>query len=208
MPPVASLAALWVSSSTDSTEPTAAGGEGRSTIWPVCAQGGRVEFAEPPPITTRELDMLPADNPFSAPSDLPYEVPPFDRIQEEHFLPAFTAGMAEQRAEVEAVASDPAAPTFENTLVALERSGRLLVRTSVVFYNLSSSHTSPGIQAVEAEVAPQLAAHRDAIFLDKRLYARVKALHDVRGELNLDPESAWLLERYHTDFVRAGAQLS
>jgi peptidyl-dipeptidase Dcp len=152
--------------------------------------------------------MLPADNPFSAPSELPYQVPPFDRIQEEHFLPAFTAGMAEQRAEVEAIASDPAAPTFENTLIALERSGRLLARTSLVFYNLTGSHTSPGIQTVEAEVAPKLAAHRDAIFLDTRLYARIKALYDVRDELNLDPESAWLLERYHTDFVRAGARLS
>jgi peptidyl-dipeptidase Dcp len=152
--------------------------------------------------------MLPADNPFSAPSDLPYEVPPFDRIREEHYLPAFVAGMQEQRAQVEAIAADPAEPTFDNTLVALERSGRLLARTSLAFYNLTGSHTSPGIQAVEAEVAPQLAAHRDAIFLNKQLYARVKALYDVRATLDLDPESAWLLERYNTDFVRAGARLS
>ena len=152
--------------------------------------------------------MLPADNPFTALSELPYQVPPFDRIREEHFLPAFTAGMAEQRTQVEAIATDPAAPTFDNTLVALERSGRLLARTSLVFVNLTGSHTSPGLQAIEAEVAPLLAAHRDAIFLDPRLYARIKALYDVRPTLNLDPESDWLLERYHTDFVRAGARLS
>jgi peptidyl-dipeptidase Dcp len=152
--------------------------------------------------------MLSADNPFSAPSELPYQVPPFDRIREEHFLPALTAGMAEQRAEVEAIASDPAAPTFDNTLVALERSGQLLTRTAIVFFNLAGSHTSPGIQDIEAAVAPDLAAHRDAIFLDKRLYARIEALYNQREELNLDPESAWLLERYHTDFVRAGARLS
>jgi peptidyl-dipeptidase Dcp len=152
--------------------------------------------------------MLPADNPFATPSVLPYEVPPFDRIKEDHFLPAFTAGMAEQRAEVEAIATDQAAPTFENTLVALERSGRLLARTSLAFYNLTSAHTSPGLQEIDTAVAPALAAHRDAIFLDKRLYARVKDLYDARESLELDQESAWLLERYHTDFVRAGARLS
>jgi peptidyl-dipeptidase Dcp len=152
--------------------------------------------------------MLPADNPFFAPSDLPYQVPPFDRIAEEHYLPAFTAGMAEQRAEVEAIASSDEEPTFDNTLVALERSGRLLQRVSLVFFNLTGADTNPRLQEIETEVAPRLAAHSDAVFLDKRLYARVKALYDARASLDIDAESAWLLERYHTEFVRAGAQLS
>ncbi|NUO55378.1 MAG: M3 family metallopeptidase [Hamadaea sp.] len=152
--------------------------------------------------------MLPADNPFAIPSDLPYEVPPFDRIAEEHYLPALRAGMAEQRAEVDAIAAQADEPTFENTLVALERSGRLLQRVSLAFYNVTSADTTPGLQAIEAEIAPETAAHSDAIFLDRRLYARIKSLYDRRDSLGLDPESAWLLERYHTEFVRAGAQLS
>lgn len=149
-----------------------------------------------------------ADNPFFAPSDLPYQVPPFDRIAEEHYLPAFAAGMAEQRAEVETIASSDEDPTFDNTLVALERSGQLLHRVSLAFFNVSSADTNPRLQEIQTEVAPQLAAHSDAIYLDKRLYARVQALHDARGSLGLDPESSWLLERYRIQFVRAGAQLS
>ncbi|NUR74568.1 MAG: M3 family metallopeptidase [Hamadaea sp.] len=152
--------------------------------------------------------MLPADNPFATPSDLPYEVPPFDRIAEEHYLPALRAGMAEQRAEVEAITAQTDEPTFENTLVALERTGRLLKRVALAFDNVTSADTTPGLQEIESEVAPELAAHSDAIFLDQALYARVKSLYDRRDSLGLDPESAWLLERYHTQFVRAGARLS
>lgn len=152
--------------------------------------------------------MLPADNPFATTSPLPYEVPPFDRIAEEHYLPAFREGMAEQRAEVEAIVALDGEPTFDDTLVALERSGRLLQRVSLAFYNLTGAHTDPRLQEIEAEIAPELSAHSDAIFLDQRLYTRVKSLYDRRDALALDPESAWLLERYHTEFVRAGAQLS
>lgn len=145
-------------------------------------------------------------NPFLAPSELPYQLPPFDAIQVEHYLPAFEAGMAEQRAEVAAISSDPRPPTFENTLVALERSGRLLSRVSAVFFNVAATDATERIRQIEREVAPRLAAHRDAIFQDRRLYARVQALYETRHQLT-DPESAWLLERYHTDFVRAGAAL-
>ncbi|MEV6971556.1 M3 family peptidase, partial [Hamadaea sp. NPDC051192] len=99
--------------------------------------------------------MLPADNPFATPSDLPYEVPPFDRIAEEHYLPALRAGMAEQRAEVEAIAVQADEPTFENTLVALERTGRLLQRVSLAFYNVTGADTTPGLQDIEAEIAPE-----------------------------------------------------
>ncbi|WP_232661025.1 M3 family metallopeptidase [Pseudonocardia sp. TRM90224] len=146
-------------------------------------------------------------DPFMAPSALPFAFPDFDAIREEHFAPAFTAGMAEQRAEVDAITSRREAPTFENTIVALERSGRRLSRVSSVFFTLVGSCSTPGIRAVEAEVAPQLAAHSDAIMLDPALFARIDELHEKRADLDLDPESLRLLERRHRDAVRAGALL-
>jgi peptidyl-dipeptidase Dcp len=156
---------------------------------------------------TASAGPLPADNPFAAPSELPYGLPPFDRIRSEHYRPAFTAGMAEQRREVEAIAVDPAEPTLENTLDALERSGALLTRVSATFFNLTSSAVTDELAALEADVAPELAAHRDAILLDGRLFARIEALQARRDELELDAEQERLLERYHRDFVRAGAGL-
>lgn len=148
------------------------------------------------------------DNPFFAASDLPYQLPPFDRIETGHYLPAFERGMAEQRAEVEAIATLPEPPTFDNVLVALERSGRVLQRVSAVFFNVTSSDTSPELQEIESRVVPLLSAHGDAIMLDRRLFARIEQLYDQRDTLDLDGEAAWLLERYHTEFVRAGARLS
>ncbi|GIH29763.1 peptidyl-dipeptidase Dcp [Acrocarpospora phusangensis] len=145
--------------------------------------------------------MTPADHPFLTPSDLPYELPPFREIREEHYGPAFEQGMAEHLAEVEAIAADPAPPTFANTVEALELSGRLLDRVSTVFFNQASSDTTPGIQAIQQEVTPKLAKHSDAIHLNPRLYARLKA---VTTE---DPAEQWLLDRYRTDFIRAGAEL-
>jgi peptidyl-dipeptidase Dcp len=150
---------------------------------------------------------LPASNPFAEPSNLPFQLPPFDRIKDADYAPAYAAGMDEQRREVAAIAHDPASPTFDNTILALERSGRLLTRVSRVFINLSASNTDPEMQKVETEMAPRLAAHRDAIYLDPALFARVDALYQQRASLKLDAESLQLLERYHTDFVRAGAQL-
>ena len=147
-------------------------------------------------------------NPFFEPSSLPYQAPPFDRIREEHYAPAFAEGMKRQLAEIAAIADDPAPPTFANTLEAMERSGELLTRVSKVFFNLAQSNTTEGIQKIKAEIAPKLAAHRDAIFLDAKLYARVKALYEKRASLGLDAESAYLLERIHREFVRAGAELS
>ena len=117
-----------------------------------------------------------AANPFLAPSPLPFGYPDFSAIREEHFLPAFVEGMARQRAEVDAIAADPAPPTFENTLVALERSGDVLRRVSAVFFVLAASSSTEGIRAVEAEVAPLLAAHADAIRLDPALFARIEAV--------------------------------
>ena len=152
---------------------------------------------------------LAADNPFGTPSTLPYGLPDFARIREEHYRPALLAGMAEQREEMEAVATDPAPPTVENTLEALERSGRLLQRAVVSFYNQSSADSTPGLEAVEEEIAPLFAAHHDAIYLDPRLFARVSALQAQvdAGELALEPDTAWLLHRTHTRFVRAGVGL-
>ena len=147
-------------------------------------------------------------NPFLAPSPLPFAFPDFDAIQEEHFRPAFAAGMAEQRAEVEAITADPGPATFENTIVALERSGATLRRVSRVFFTLVSSCSTPGIREIEAEVAPQLSAHADAIMLDPMLFVRVEALYAARADLGLDAESVRLLERRYRDAVRAGARLA
>jgi peptidyl-dipeptidase Dcp len=148
------------------------------------------------------------DNPFSQPSTLPYRLPPFDRIKDSDYRPAFEAGMRAQRREVEAIAQNARAPGFENTILALERSGQLLDRVVTVFFNLNSSNTDPQMQQVETEMAPKLAAHADAIMLDPALYARVDTLYRRRAGLKLDPESLQLLERYHIQFVRAGAKLS
>ena len=159
---------------------------------------------------TQEAGTTPmaADNPFVRPSPLPFEMPPFDRIHDADYAPAFEAGMREQLQEVAAIAHSAQPPSFENTIVALERSGRVLDRVASVFYNLNSCNTDPQMQKVDTELAPKLAAHNDAIFLDAALWARVAALYDQRASLNLDPESLQLLTRYHTQFVRAGAQLS
>src|SRR5213596_2171858 len=148
------------------------------------------------------------DNPLLTESSLPYHVPPFDRIKDEHFAPAMEAGMHEELKEVEVVANNSEKPTFENTIVALERTGRLLDRAERSFDNLNACNTNPTLQKIETEMAPKLAAHRDAIHLNSKLFARVQELYDNRDKLGLDPESAYLLERYYKYFVRAGAKLS
>lgn len=149
-----------------------------------------------------------SDNPLMSASPLPYQLPPFDQIENAHFGPAMRAGMAQQRAEVAAITANPETPSFENTLVALERSGRTLDRSSRVFYALNAAHTNPELQALEAEIGPELAAHTDAILLDGALFSRIDALYQKRQTLDLDAESAWLLERTWRDFVAAGAQLN
>ncbi|ONF68684.1 M3 family metallopeptidase [Amycolatopsis keratiniphila] len=151
--------------------------------------------------------MISQDNPFAAPSELPYALPPFDRIADEHFLPAFEAGLAEHAAEIEEIANSAEPPTFENTIVALEKSGRLLSRVSSVFFNLAGSNANDEIQRVQAEMAPRLAAHADAINLNPALFARINSLFERKDELGLDGESLRLLERHHTDVRRAGAGL-
>jgi peptidyl-dipeptidase Dcp len=141
-------------------------------------------------------------------SALPFHYPPFDKIKDGDFTPAMDAGMREQLKEIEPIANSSEKPTFENTVVALERTGRLLDRAEGIFSNLNACNTNPALQKIETEMAPKLAAHRDAIHLNGKLFARVKELYDNRDKLGLDPESAYLLERYYKDFVRAGAKLS
>lgn len=147
------------------------------------------------------------ENPFFKPSPLVYELPPFAEIRPEHFLPAYERGMAEQLAEIAAITADPRPPTPDNTLVALERSGELLRRVDAVFRNQSASDTSEPVDEVETAVSPLLAAHHDAIHLDRALFARIEELYGRRAELGLDPESLRLLETRHTRFVRSGARL-
>jgi peptidyl-dipeptidase Dcp len=145
-------------------------------------------------------------NPFLTKSSLLYQAPPFDRIHDADYGPAMDAGMAEHLTEVAAIANLTEAPTFDNTIVALERSGELLTRVTKVFFAMSGANTNDALQKVEQDVAPKLAAHLDAIYLDPKLYARVKVLYDQRATLASDAK--YLVERYHRDFVRAGAQLS
>ncbi len=148
------------------------------------------------------------ENPLLVESPLPLHYPQFDKIKNEHFLPAFEQGMAENLREVNAIATNPAPPTFENTVIALEKSGELLGRTSRIFSNLSGTFTNPEIQAIQRSLAPRLAAHADAVNLNPALFARIAALYDARATLGLDAEAQRLLWRYHKDFVRAGAKLS
>jgi peptidyl-dipeptidase Dcp len=147
-------------------------------------------------------------NPFLAPSPLPFELPPFAEIREEHYGPAIDEGMRQQLAEVRAVADDPEPPTFANTFLPLERSGALLDRVWRAFDAVHSAHTSPGLEALDSEYSPRLAAHRDAIALDPDLYARVRAVHDDTEQMAaLDPESRRLVARTLTELTVAGAGL-
>ena len=154
--------------------------------------------------------MSPPDrnNPLLQAWDEPFGLPPFERARSEHFAPAFEQAMLLHRAEIERIANASAAPTFENTIAALDRSGRLLTRTEQLFFNLTASETSPQLQAVEREVAPILAAHENAILLDQKLFARIDELYRRRETLSLNAEQMRLLERVHLDSVLAGARLS
>src|SRR5436190_4309067 len=157
-------------------------------------------------------------NPLLTESALPYHYPAFDKIKDQHFVPAIEAGMLEELKEIDPIANNSEKPTFDNTIVALERTGRLLDRAQRTFSNLNACDTNPTRQKIEKEMAPKLSVHRDQIFLNPKLFARLQELYDKQdkfaaanpsgGGLGLDPESAYLLERYYKDFVRAGAQLS
>ncbi|MEO5722107.1 MAG: M3 family metallopeptidase [Chthoniobacterales bacterium] len=147
-------------------------------------------------------------NPLLKESTLSYHYPVFDKIKDEHYQPAIEAGMAAELEEIEKIANDPAEPTFENTIVAMEKSGDLLNRANRIFSNLNASNTNPTMQKIDKELSPKLAAHQDAISLNGPLFKRVESLYEERDKLGLDAESKFLLERYYKDFVRAGAKLS
>jgi peptidyl-dipeptidase Dcp len=147
-------------------------------------------------------------NPFYAPSTLPFQAPPFDKIKDEDFQPAIEAGIAQEHAEIEVIANNPEAPTFENTIVAMEKGGRLLNRVMSAFYGVTGANTDPVLQQVKTTEAPKLAAHADFIHLNTKLFARIDAIYKERAALKLDPESLRLVEHIYDEFVHAGANLS
>lgn len=149
-----------------------------------------------------------SNNPFFEESTLPFEAPDFTQITNDHYVPAFERGIDEQLEEINSIASNTEEPTFENTIVAMERSGQLLNRAQSVFYSLTSAHTNEEIQAIQSEFAPIFAAHSDDILLNSDLFARVDELYQGRESLDLNPEQMKLLEDTHLDFIRAGARLT
>ena len=157
--------------------------------------------------TAKPGATLPAANPFAAASTLPFQAPRFDKIKDSDYLPAFEAGMREQLAEVGRIAASKDAPTFANTIEAMERSGQMLNRVGAVFNALTGADTNAELQKVQETIAPKLAAHQDAIFLDAKLFGRVAKLYETRDGLGLDPVQKYLVERYYRNFVRAGAKL-
>ena len=147
-------------------------------------------------------------NPLTVPSTLPFQAPRFDQITDADYQPALEQGMAEQIAEMKAIANNPAAPTFANTIEAMERSGRTLDRASQAFFGVSQANTNDALDKVRSAVAPKMAQHGDAIYLDPKLFARVQALYAKKDSLGLDAEQKQVLEIYHSDFLHAGAQLN
>ena len=163
--------------------------------------------APPAPAATAATTST-GPNPFFTQSTLQFQAPRFDKIKDTDYTPALEEGMKRQLAQVDTIANDPQPPTFANTIEAMERSGDLLTRTAKVFFNLVQSNTNDTLEKVEAEEAPKLASHQDTIFLNPKLFARVKTLYDTRDTLGLDRESKYLVERYYKNFVRAGALLN
>jgi peptidyl-dipeptidase Dcp len=155
----------------------------------------------------RAADFGPS-NPFFKASPLPFHAPPFDKIKDEDYQPAIEAGMAEQLQEIDAIAANPAAPTLQNTYVAMERSGRLLARALAAFGGVSQANTNPALQATKTALAPKLAAHRDAIQLNRKLFERLAVVYRERVALQLEPESLRLVEQTYDEFAHSGANLS
>lgn len=156
---------------------------------------------------TTEIPVATTPNPLLKASTLPYGMPAFDKIEDGHFVPALEAGMAEQLAEIDAIVRVKSVPTFENTIVALERTGAILGTATRVFFNLNGADTNPVRQAIASKMTPALTAHQDAIFLNDGLFQKVDAVYRSRNDRGLDAESIRLIEQYHLGFVRAGAKL-
>ena len=149
----------------------------------------------------------PRDNPLLQPWTGEFGLPPFAAVRAEHFAPAFELAMKAHLDEIGAIGNAAEAPSFASTIAALDRAGRLFERIGGLFHNLTSSETSPALQAVERQMAPLLAAHDSRVYMHRALFARIDSLHGRRHELGLSPEQLRVLERYHTDFVRAGARM-
>ncbi|MCK9312387.1 MAG: M3 family metallopeptidase, partial [Bacteroidales bacterium] len=149
-----------------------------------------------------------AENPFFSTYDTPYGAPPFDKIQVEHYMPAFLEGLKRQNKEIEKIASYSAAPTFDNTIVALDFSGELLRNVSQVFFSLTECETNDQMNAIAEEITPLLSEHQDNIYLNANLFSRIKSLHEKKASLNLTREQERLLDDYYKNFVRSGASLN
>ncbi|MEO7502474.1 MAG: M3 family metallopeptidase [Gemmatimonadaceae bacterium] len=160
------------------------------------------------PSTSANGAALSSSNPFYAPSTLPFQVPPFDKIKNSDYQPAIEAGMKQQLAEVDAIANQSAAATFDNTIIPMERSGGLLTRAAKTFNAITAANTDSILQGIQEVVAPKLAAHNDAIYLNDKLFQRVRSIYDRREAPGLNAEQKFLVELYHRNFIRAGAQLS
>jgi peptidyl-dipeptidase Dcp len=168
---------------------------------------GAIALGSSNPALAAAADFGPS-NPFYSASSLPFEAPPFDKIKDSDYQPAIEAGMAQQQAEIQAIADNPDAPTFENTIVAMEKTGRLLDRVMSAFDGVTGANTNPELQKVKSIEAPKLAAHGDFIFLNQKLFARVSAVYKQRASLKLSPEALRLVEHDYDQFVHAGANLS
>ncbi len=147
-------------------------------------------------------------NPFFQQSTLPYQYPQFDKIKDSDFAPAFDRGMADNTVEINAIANNPAAPSFDNTIIAMEKAGQILGRATTVFFNLSSANTNDALDKLDADYSPKFAAHFDSVYLNAKLFARIKTLYNSRSTLGLDAQGVRLVERYYTDFMRSGANLT
>ena len=176
-----------------------------------CSKTDTAEVAKTAPVTPAETEMTTTpveSNPFFAESPLYMQFPQFDKVENSHFVPAFERGMKEQIAEIEAITSQSEAPTLDNTLIPLERSGQTLNRVRRVFSALTSANTNDEMETIRSEMAPKLSAHKDQILLDSELFGRIEAIYNQRESLELDPESLRLVEENYKDFIRSGAQLS
>ena len=148
-----------------------------------------------------------APNPFLSEYTTPFQVPPFDQIKNEHYMPAFEAGMAEQQAEIDAIVNNQETPTFENTILPFDKSGQILDRVSNVFFNLNECLTNDEMVAIAEEVLPMLSKHSDAIMMNPKLFERIDYVYQHRNEMGLDDQQIRVVEKYHQDFIRSGAGL-
>ncbi|MGY6554942.1 MAG: M3 family metallopeptidase [Wenzhouxiangella sp.] len=181
--------------------------EPADTETPALADDSAVEAVAEAELSADLAAVAEAENPLLVDSALPFGMPPFDRIRDAHYAPALEFAMAEQLAQIEAITANEEAPSFENTIAAMERSGATLGNVQRVLFNMLGAHTNDALQNIQREFAPRLAAHSDAILLDRELFARIQAVYEQREALDLSPEALRLVEHYHTRFVRAGAQL-